>query len=171
MEAERAQTPARTAADLADHVARSFALADARLSRLGAAALEMEGMSGAATRHLYNNLCALPGGCSCLQIGVWKGSSVVAALSGNPGCRVTAVDCWSEFGGPRDEFLAVCEQLLSEDERAQMQVGRWRFSAGRSCARLARVPRAAGGHAARVKQELGKLVPALPGPRNLNSVG
>lgn len=120
---ERGPNGAFPAAALAEHARRAFAAADVRASRLGAGALAMEGMSGAATRHLYNNLASLPG-CRCLQIGAWKGSSVIAALSNNGSCHVTAVDDWSEFGGPRGEFLEACERLLTEDGRARLQVGR-----------------------------------------------
>lgn len=59
------------------------------------------------------------------QVGVWKGSSVFAALSGNPGCAVTAIDNWSEFNGAsaRREFAAAAEALLSADERLRLTVG------------------------------------------------
>lgn len=73
-------------------------------SRLTPEALALDGMSGAKTRHLYNNLAA--NASRHLEIGSYKGSSTVAALCGNPHLHVTAVDSWQEFGGPKDEFAA-----------------------------------------------------------------
>jgi len=84
----------------------------------------MHGMSGIRMRHLYNNLCSFEG-CRCLQIGIWTGSSVFAALAGNVGCSLSAVDNWSEFGGPKEEFAAAAEELLTGDERRRLQV--WFF--------------------------------------------
>ena len=67
-------------------------------------------MSGAQTRHLYNNLCNFPG-CTFLEIGCWKGSSTVSAMHGNDATAVV-VDNWSEFGGPKDDFFANVKMLL-----------------------------------------------------------
>lgn len=93
-------------ARLVAHVRRSLRLADLRRSKLPAAVLEMEGMSGDKTRHLYSNLCCLPG-VRHLEVGCWKGSSLVAALYGNGGSveQSVAIDDFSEFGGPKEEFL------------------------------------------------------------------
>lgn len=91
------------------HIVDSVARAKACQSKCVIGVLKMEGMSGAMTRHLYNNLCALrkPDGSVTryLEVGAWKGSSTVSALYNNlPLCRATIVDNWSEFGGPRTEF-------------------------------------------------------------------
>lgn len=76
-------------------------------SRLGHEALAVEGLSSPAVRHLLNNLCA-PADVNYLEVGTFKGSTLVAASFGNPG-RFTAVDDFSEFGhmGPREDFEAV----------------------------------------------------------------
>jgi len=39
-----------------------------------------------------------------LEIGTWKGSSICSAMCNNK-ITCTAIDNWSEFGGPKEEFL------------------------------------------------------------------
>jgi len=39
-----------------------------------------------------------------LEIGTWKGSSVSSFMCNNR-CQVVCIDNWSEFGGPKEEFL------------------------------------------------------------------
>lgn len=63
----------------------------------------MEGMSGIKTRHFYNNILTIEG-TRYLEIGTWKGSSVCSAMCGNSS-SVLCIDNWSEFGGPKSEFL------------------------------------------------------------------
>jgi len=63
----------------------------------------MEGMSGIKTRHFYNNLLTLENS-RYLEIGTWKGSSVCSAMCGNSS-DVLCIDNWSEFGGPKSEFI------------------------------------------------------------------
>lgn len=63
----------------------------------------MDGMSGTKTRHFYNNLLAMDDA-RYLEIGTWKGSSVCSAMCGNK-ATVVCIDNWSEFGGPKAEFL------------------------------------------------------------------
>lgn len=64
---------------------------------------EMEGMSGLKTRHFYNNLLTMPNA-KYLEIGTWKGSSICSAMCENS-ATVVCIDNWSEFGGPKSEFL------------------------------------------------------------------
>jgi Methyltransferase domain len=72
----------------------------------------MPGMSGQRYRDLINTLIGLLPDARYLEIGSWAGSTAAAALSGN---RLTAVciDNWSEFGGPRDAFVANIERVRS----------------------------------------------------------
>jgi hypothetical protein len=63
----------------------------------------MKGMSGKKTRHFYNNLMNKDDA-RYLEIGTWKGSSVCSAMCGNK-ATVVCIDNWSEFGGPKSEFL------------------------------------------------------------------
>ena len=64
----------------------------------------MDGMSGQRYRAFINTLLHSMRDKACyLEIGVWKGSTLAAAIEGN---RVAAVciDNWSEFGGTKAEF-------------------------------------------------------------------
>mgnify|MGYP003440226454 CR=1 FL=1 len=63
----------------------------------------MDGMSGTKTRHFYNRLLNHSDS-RYLEIGTWKGSSVCSAMCGNA-ATVVCIDNWSEFGGPKGEFL------------------------------------------------------------------
>ena len=63
----------------------------------------MEGMSGTKTRHFYNNLLKYED-VRYLEIGTWKGSSVCSAMCNN-NATIVCIDNWSEFGGPKNEFL------------------------------------------------------------------
>jgi cephalosporin hydroxylase len=38
-------------------------------------------------------------------VGVWQGYTLLAGMAGNPGKRCIGVDNFSEYGGPRDEFI------------------------------------------------------------------
>ena len=69
----------------------------------------LEGMSGAKTRILYNELCTLKfqdRPTQYLEVGSWKGSTLCAALQFNPHCQGTAIENWALFGGPKAEFDA-----------------------------------------------------------------
>lgn len=57
--------------------------------------LEMDGMSTASGRHLLNNLCSALN-TRYLEVGVWRGSSLVSAIAGNEYnvAAVTAIDMW-----------------------------------------------------------------------------
>ena len=56
----------------------------------------------------------MPDGLAFLNIGVWHGFSFFAGAVGNAGKRTIGVDNFSEFGGPRDEFLNRFEEFHSE---------------------------------------------------------
>jgi len=53
----------------------------------------------------------LPAGQIYLNIGVWHGYSLLAAILLSPQSRCVGVDNFSEFGGPRQEFLQRFRQL------------------------------------------------------------
>ena len=74
----------------------------------------MEGMSGIKTRHFYNNLLTIEGS-RYLEIGTWKGSSICSAMCGNSG-SVVCVDNWSEFNGPKYEFLENFEKYKGTND-------------------------------------------------------
>ena len=83
----------------------SLALENTELlkSNLNKEILEMEGMSGYKTRHFYNNLCSFSD-TRYLEIGSWKGSSLCSAMYKNT-ISCTAIDNWSLWEGPKNEFL------------------------------------------------------------------
>lgn len=62
-------------------------------------------MSGRMTRTFLNNLLKDYTG-TYLEIGVWKGSTFLSACAGNTTMRqAIAMDNWSEFGGPKSQFM------------------------------------------------------------------
>jgi hypothetical protein len=85
------------------HVEKAFDDAENGISKINQEIIDMEGMSGIKTRHFYNNLLNRPDA-RYLEIGTWKGSSVCAAMCGN-NAHVVAIDNWSQFGGPKSEFI------------------------------------------------------------------
>jgi hypothetical protein len=74
----------------------------------------MEGMSGIKTRHFYNNLLNTEDA-RYLEIGTWKGSSVCSAMCGNK-AKVICIDNWSEFGGPKSEFVINFTKFKGEND-------------------------------------------------------
>lgn len=86
-----------------EHIKKSFNNAELLQSALIPDILTMGGMTGTKTRHFYNNLLQLSNA-RYLEIGTWKGSSVCSAMYQNS-ALVVCIDNWSEFGGPKNEFL------------------------------------------------------------------
>lgn len=89
--------------DLKAHVELAFSNAENGISKITSDIIGMEGMSGTKTRHFYNNLLNRSDA-RYLEIGTWKGSSVCSAMCGNK-AKVICIDNWSEFGGPKGEFI------------------------------------------------------------------
>lgn len=77
--------------------------AENNISKITNHIIAMEGMTGTKTRHFYNNLLNF-NDARYLEIGTWKGSSVCSAMCKNS-ATVLCIDNWSEFGGPKNEFL------------------------------------------------------------------
>lgn len=88
---------------LREHVNTAFEKALRNESKITQEIIDMEGMSGINTRHFYNNLLNCDDA-RYLEIGTWKGSSVCSAMCGNR-AKVVCIDNWSQFGGPKSEFL------------------------------------------------------------------
>jgi len=84
-------------------VENAFKNAENEFSNITQYIIDMEGMSGVRTRHLYNNLLNFEDA-RYLEIGTWKGSSVCSAMCKNR-ATVVCIDNWSQFGEPKDEFL------------------------------------------------------------------
>lgn len=64
----------------------------------------MSGMSGKKYRYLINNLVELTPDARYLEVGSWRGSTACSAIYGNT-VKATCVDNWSDFGGPKVDFL------------------------------------------------------------------
>lgn len=96
-----------------DHVKSCFEKAERGESKLPQEILDMEGMTGTKTRHLYNNLLEME--CArYLEIGVWQGSSSCAAMYGNK-ADITLIDDFSGFGGPREKFIVNYEKYVGDN--------------------------------------------------------
>lgn len=99
-------------------------------SALPETVLSMEGMTGRMTRHFYNSLIRRVADfkgdgklVNYLEVGTWKGSSLISALHGNKKRTVaTVVDNWSEFNGPRDEFKDNVARLLDDETKKKLTV-------------------------------------------------
>lgn len=91
---------------LIKHVNTSIKNAEMHISKLSPEVLLIPGMSSGKGRHLLNNICTLPEG-RYLEIGTWQGSTFISALYNNHERvrQAYAIDNWSEFGGPKTEFL------------------------------------------------------------------
>lgn len=85
------------------HIESAFENAEMGKSKITDGILNMDGMTGKKTRHFYNNLLNKDDA-RYLEIGTWKGSSVCSAMCGNK-AKVVCIDNWSEFGGPKSDFL------------------------------------------------------------------
>lgn len=66
----------------------------------------IRGMSTLAIAHIIHELTKyLEGGESYVNVGVWKGFTFLAGVL-NRNCTSIGIDNFSEFGGPKEEFLA-----------------------------------------------------------------
>lgn len=92
----------------------AFENADNNMSKITDDIIEMDGMSGTKTRHFYNNLLNFHDA-RYLEIGTWKGSSVCSAMCGNK-ATIVCIDNWSQFGGPKGEFLLNFNKHKGENE-------------------------------------------------------
>ncbi|WIA10888.1 hypothetical protein OEZ85_011054 [Tetradesmus obliquus] len=77
--------------------------------------LIMDGMSSVRTRLFYNMLLGLEPPVRYLEVGVFKGSSLVSALYRNPHVEATCIDNWSEFNGPAEAFRANVAKYLPDN--------------------------------------------------------
>lgn len=72
----------------------------------------IEGMSSDKVRNLLNNICGLSQ-CNYLEVGAFKGSTLIASLYKNPVNKAYVIENWSQFGNARDEFLTNLGRYLS----------------------------------------------------------
>lgn len=101
---------------LIEHVKKSIENAYAGISQLNGSILNVQGFSGYKIKHLLNNVCSLPGA-RYLEIGVYRGSTFVAALYGNTStlADAIAIDNWAEFGNNKSIFTNTTSQYLPQD--------------------------------------------------------
>ena len=71
--------------------------------------LKINGMSGKKYRHFINNLIGSFEHSRYLEIGCWKGSTSCSAICNNK-IKSYLIDNWSEFDGPKDEFILNLEK-------------------------------------------------------------
>ncbi len=73
--------------NLIEHVELSIQNAIDNISKINNDVINVEGMTGIKTRHLYNNICSYKKSnnekLKYLEIGTWKGSSLISALYKN----------------------------------------------------------------------------------------
>ena len=92
----------------------AFENAENNISKITNDIITMDGMTGTKTRHFYNNLLNY-NDARYLEIGTWKGSSVCSAMCNNK-ATVVCIDNWSQFGGPKNEFLVNFEKFKGENK-------------------------------------------------------
>lgn len=97
-----------------NHIENCFQNAESNISKITSDIINLDGMTGTKTRHFYNNLLSVDN-MRYLEIGTWKGSSVCSAMIGNK-ARVICIDNWSEFGGPKNEFMANFNKFKGEND-------------------------------------------------------
>ena len=90
---------------LATLLENAFKKALALETRLPPEVLHLRGMSGRKYRIFINNLVGSVPNPRYLEVGCWAGSTACAAMYRNQ-AKITCIDNWSKFGGPRDEFFS-----------------------------------------------------------------
>jgi len=110
---------------LVEHVKESIIMSDSNFSGISKEIIDMPGMSGTKTRHLYNNICNLSKDYTYFEVGTWLGSSFISANYNNQ-INSIACDNWAskvcdmskkygfdptiEYGEPRHEVKhAYCD--------------------------------------------------------------
>lgn len=98
---------------LISHVKKSIENAQNNISKLDENVLNLEGMSSPLVRHFLNNICSLHEAVY-LEVGSWKGATLVSALYKNEEslADVVTIDNWSLFGGSKAEFLRTVETYV-----------------------------------------------------------
>jgi hypothetical protein len=96
-----------------------------RKSKCTTGILNIEGMCGTITRHLYNNLCSINIKSfvknNYLEIGCCKGASTVSSLYKN-NLNATVIDNWSEFGGSKFVFIKNVSKYIDKTNYENIQI-------------------------------------------------
>lgn len=109
---------------LIEHIKNCLKKTDNWNSKITQDIYEIDGMSGKKTRHFYNNLCSMDNA-QYLEIGTWKGSSICSAMCNN-NMRCIAIDNWSEFGGPKEEFFRNFNQFKGKNNATFIEKDCWK---------------------------------------------
>jgi hypothetical protein len=99
-----------------DSVKAALAMALEHQGKLNESALAMQGLSGKKYRYFINNLIEKLQSPRYLEVGTWAGSTFCAAIQGN-NVTATAIDNWSQFGGPVNAFYHNVSQHCSLQTR------------------------------------------------------
>jgi hypothetical protein len=89
---------------LVESVRHALDLAIAGVTKLPPEVLAISGMSGRKYRYFINSLVEGLPTSRYLEIGSWAGSTLCSAIFGND-VEAVAIDNWSQFGGPSDQFF------------------------------------------------------------------
>ncbi len=79
----------------------------------------MHGMSGKKFRYLLNRLVEYTPDARYLEIGSWAGSTACSAMYGNK-AKVTCIENWEHFGGPKDQFSQNVQMSINENIDLQL---------------------------------------------------
>ena len=108
------------AQELIAHVGHCIEAAEKKSSKISSFAIQIEGMTGYKNKHFLNNLCSLKDA-TYLEIGCWKGSTLIAALYGNESTVKYALGIdnfseynWFAFGTPRADFYRNIQRFLPD---------------------------------------------------------
>ena len=86
-----------------DTINRAIELANDGISKLPLDIIDLHGMSSPKVRHFLNNLCSRFPTETYMEVGCYKGSTLISAGYDN-NIHLVGVDNWSEFDGPEVEF-------------------------------------------------------------------
>jgi len=106
------------------HVDDAYRKAERGESKITKEIVNLPGMTGTYTRHFYNNICSMPNA-RYLEIGSWKGSSIAAAMCQNTMDVCIAIDNWSEFDGPKQEFMQVFNEFKGSNNASFIESDCW----------------------------------------------
>jgi hypothetical protein len=105
MEAQLSIVETTAGNPLVGPVSAALTQAIAGRGKLAPEIFRLDGMSGRKYRMFIDNLVGMTGDPRYLEIGVWQGSTLCAAIYRNR-VRALAIDDWSQFGGAREPLLA-----------------------------------------------------------------
>ena len=100
--------------ELINHVQLSIDHAEKGRSKLTPSVLGVPGMTSHKVKHFLNNVCSMKN-INYLEIGVWQGATFTAALYKNDNAikAAVAIDDWSEYGGPAEQFERHCKDNIT----------------------------------------------------------